>query len=111
MLDPGRFDEFWSAYPRKVGKQKARTKFAAATKRASSDAVIAGAQRLAADPNLPPEQYVPHPSTWLERNGWEDPPLPPRHDRPAQLVGGLDADGWAAMHANAVAHASERTPR
>ncbi|MFB9621400.1 hypothetical protein [Brooklawnia cerclae] len=111
LLDPGRFDDFWTAYPRKVGKQKARAKFAAATRRAPADAVIAGAQSLAADPNLPPEQYIPHPSTWLERNGWEDPPLPQRHDRPAQLVGGLDADGWAAMHANAVAHASERTPQ
>lgn len=38
-----RFDEFWYAYPRKVGKQKARTKYAAASKRADPQAVIDGA--------------------------------------------------------------------
>jgi len=73
-----RFDEFWNAYPRKVGKDKARTKYAAAVKRATEDEIIAGAHRLAADPNLPEKQFVPYPSTWLERGGWEDEPLPPR---------------------------------
>lgn len=74
-----RFDEFWSVYPRKVGKQKARTKYASATRRASEETIINGARRLATDPNLPEQQFIPHPTTWLERNGWEDEPLPPRH--------------------------------
>ena len=80
VRDPGpdRFDEFWEAYPRKVGKQKARTKFAAACKRVDAQTVIDGARRLAADPNLPEAQFIPHPSTWLERDGWEDEPLPAR---------------------------------
>lgn len=74
-----RFDEFWDAYPRKVGKKKARAKFAAAIK-AAGDAqrVIDGALRLAADPNLPDKQFIPHPTTWLERGGWDDEPLPAR---------------------------------
>lgn len=74
-----RFDEFWDAYPRKVGKKKARAKFAAAIK-AAGDAqrVIDGAQRLAADPNLPEKRFIPHPTTWLERGGWDDEPLPAR---------------------------------
>lgn len=74
-----RFDEFWDAYPRKVGKKKARAKFAAAVK-AAGDAqrVIDGAQRLAADPNLPEKRFIPHPTTWLERGGWDDEPLPGR---------------------------------
>ncbi|MDN8624566.1 helix-turn-helix domain-containing protein [Corynebacterium kroppenstedtii] len=74
-----RFDEFWDAYPRKVGKKKARAKFAAAVK-AAGDAqrVIDGAQRLAADPNLPEKRFIPHPTTWLERGGWDDEPLPAR---------------------------------
>lgn len=74
-----RFDEFWDAYPRKVGKKKARAKFAAAIK-AAGDAqrVIDGALRLAADPNLPEKQFIPHPTTWLERGGWDDEPLPSR---------------------------------
>lgn len=74
-----RFDEFWDVYPRKVGKKKARAKFAAAVK-AAGDAqrVIDGAKRLATDPNLPERQFVPHPTTWLERGGWDDEPLPSR---------------------------------
>ena len=75
---PDRFDEFWAAYPRKVGKQKARNKFTAACRRADAQVVIDGAQRLAADPNLPEAQFIPHPSTWLERDGWDDEPLPTR---------------------------------
>ena len=73
------FDEFWDAYPRKVGKKKARAKFAAAVK-AAGDAqrIIDGAERLACDPNLPDKQFIPHPTTWLERGGWDDEPLPDR---------------------------------
>ena len=80
VRDPGpdRFDEFWEAYPRKVGKQKARGKFAAACKRVDAQTVIDGARRLAADPNLPEAQFIPHPTTWLEGDRWDDPPLPAR---------------------------------
>lgn len=78
------FEDFWDAYPRKVGKQKARSKFTAACRRAPADHVIAGAHRLASDPNLPEAQFVPHPTTWLERDGWEDEPLPPRNTRPGR---------------------------
>lgn len=73
-----RFEEFWSAYPRKVGKQKAIAKYKAATNRATPEEIIDGAHRLANDPNLPEQLYIPHATTWLERNGWEDEPLPVR---------------------------------
>ncbi|WP_420100156.1 hypothetical protein [Corynebacterium sp.] len=77
--DPDPFDDFWSAYPRRVGKQKARGKFTAAVKRAGdAQTVIRGARRFATDPNLPEAQFIPYPTTWLERDGWEDDPLPPR---------------------------------
>ena len=80
-----RFDEFWDAYPRKVGKKKARAKFAAAVKAAGDvQRVIDGARRLAADPNLPERsdpdwRFVPHPTTWLNEGRWDDEePLPSR---------------------------------
>lgn len=73
------FARFWSAYPRKVGKKTAETKFKTALKRADAETIIAGAHRLADDPNLPEAQFIPHPSTWLNRDGWEDEPLPERH--------------------------------
>lgn len=73
-----RFDEFWQAYPRKVGRQKAVAKFKAATRRADQQTIIDGTYRFAQDPNLPEQTFIPHATTWLERNGWEDEPLPAR---------------------------------
>lgn len=73
-----RFDEFWAIYPRKVGKDKARTAYTTATKRTDEDTIIAGATRLAQDPNLPEKTFIPHPTTWLTRGGWDDEPLPSR---------------------------------
>lgn len=75
------FEEFWEHYPRKAGKNGkygARAAFDRATKRASPDTIVAAAAALAADPNLPPARYVPYPATWLNRDGWEEGPLPPR---------------------------------
>ena len=88
-----RFEEFWETYPRKVGKQKAIAKYAAATNRADEQAIIDGAHRLANDPNLPEQKFIPHPTTWLERNGWEDEPLPAPFGRPKsdeRLMQGFD---------------------
>jgi hypothetical protein len=71
------FDEFWRAYPRKVGKDDAQRKFLEVVKkRATAQVVIDGARRLAEDPNLPDKQFIPHPATWLHRGGWTDEPLP-----------------------------------
>lgn len=82
---PSRFDEFWSLVPRKVGKDKARTAYAAAVKRAGDEqTVIDGMRRFAADPNLPEPRFIPHPTTWLSRGGWEDDPLPSRTPSPQE---------------------------
>jgi hypothetical protein len=75
----GLFDTFWAAYPRKVGKATARRAFDAAIRRTGNPTlVIDGARRLATDPNLPEREFIPHPPTWLNRDGWEDEALPPR---------------------------------
>lgn len=81
-LDPW-FCEFWSAYPRRTGKGQARRAWRAATigangPRANARRVIRAAQAFAADPNLPPTHFIPHPATWLNGERWADGPLPPR---------------------------------
>jgi hypothetical protein len=73
------FEAFWQEYPRKVGKKQALKAWQAALKDAAAEAIIAGAVRLAADPNRVP-QFTPHPATWLNRGGWDDEPLPARGD-------------------------------
>lgn len=77
-LDTAAFDAFWDAYPRHVRKDRARKAFASACRRATAEEIIQGARRLAADPNLPDKQFIPHPTTWLNGGGWDDEPLPER---------------------------------
>lgn len=72
------FDELWSVYPRRVGKATARKSFLKATEHWPAEDIIEGAKRLASDPNLPELQFIPHPATWLNREGWTDDPYPDR---------------------------------
>lgn len=71
------FDEFWTTYPRSVGKPKARLAFDAALRRTDAETIIAGAKRYAGDPNRT-DEFTAHPTTWLNRDGWADDPLPRR---------------------------------
>lgn len=73
------FDEFWEAYPRKVGRASALKAF----EKTEQALAVAGARRLKYDPNLPDVQFIPYPSTWLNRRGWEDDPYPERTDKEA----------------------------
>jgi hypothetical protein len=66
------FDTFWRIYPRKVGKRKAQTAYTRALCRASEQDILAGLQRLL--PSWTDPRFIPHPTTWLDRDGWEDEP-------------------------------------
>lgn len=72
-----RFAEFWELYPRKVGKAAAQKAFEAVDPDLV-DQILDATAVLAADPNLPPKQFIPYPATWLNRAGWEDEPYPDR---------------------------------
>jgi hypothetical protein len=74
----GNFDEFWEFYPRKVGKGASQQALSKALKRSTWQEILAGVQRLAADPNLPEKQFIPHPATWLNEGRWADEPYSPR---------------------------------
>jgi len=71
------FDEFWSIYPRRSGKIKAKDAFRKASKECDPRTIIAGARAFADDPNRQ-EEFTPHPATWLNQGRWEDDPLPER---------------------------------
>lgn len=99
------FMAFWAEYPRKVGKRSAESSFGQAVKRVgAAHPIIAGALRFAHDPNLPDKYFIPHPATWLNRDGWEDEPLPPRGGRPGVVQAGRDAD--AILRARAAEQAA-----
>jgi len=72
----GLFEDFWKQYPRKEGKGSARKAFAKAIKRVGGITkhlvIFSG---LLTSPRLKREkQFVPHASTWLNDDGWEDEP-------------------------------------
>jgi hypothetical protein len=72
------FDQFWDWYPRKVGKPDALKAYEKAVAKHGEQVIIAGVERLRLDPNLPEKNFIPHPATWLNREGWNDEPFPPR---------------------------------
>jgi predicted transcriptional regulator len=70
------FDEFYKLYPRKMQVGAARRAFIKALTKAKFEDVLEGVIRFANDPNLPPDQFVPYPATWLRAESWLDGPLP-----------------------------------
>lgn len=74
------FQKFYNAYPRKREPIAARKAFFKAVDQENIDpaVIVAGAERMASDPNLPPKQFVPYPATWLNAGGWDDEPYEER---------------------------------
>ena len=87
------FDLFWSQYPRRVGKASARKAFMLVVDDYGDD-ILAGVQRLAGDPNLPPTEFIPYPATWLNREGWDDEPYPKREQKPWEKPAELPTVDW-----------------
>ena len=68
------FRAFWEAYPKKVAKAEARKAFEKVAKRVPLASLVEAIRRLAESPDWKKEggQFIPYPSTWLNREGWED---------------------------------------
>lgn len=65
------FNEFWTAYPRKLDKAKAFRAFKSALKRAKFEEILAGLLRYRNDPNRDPD-FTKYPATWLNSDAWEN---------------------------------------
>lgn len=97
------FEVFWEVYPRRSGKRTAYAAFTKALDRRPLDEIMGGALRYASDPNREP-RFTKHPATWLNADGWDDDPLPPRSGRMSAneavartLAGSPSDDPWAQM--------------
>lgn len=68
------FEAFWALVPRRVGKKAAERAWRAVERRGESVEAIEGIRAYAAAfaQSGTELKYVPHPSTWLNRRGWED---------------------------------------
>lgn len=68
------FDLFWTSYPRKVDKQKARRAFLKALKKAHVSDIGAGLKAWKPYWALREPDFTPHPTTWLNGERWNDRP-------------------------------------
>lgn len=73
------FAVFWSAYPRKKGKQDARKAFEKALAVVDLDAMLNALERQKKTENWTKDrvQFIPYPATWLNGHRWEDVPDEP----------------------------------
>lgn len=74
--DPDRFQEFWRAYPRRVGKGTARKAWDKALCKATAQVMIDAAKQFAVWQKHTEARWIPHPATWLNGERWDDEPDP-----------------------------------
>lgn len=66
------FDLFWSAYPKKVGKQAAKKAFSRVKIPVETLLTAVEWQKCSAQWSKDNGQYIPNPATWLNQGRWED---------------------------------------
>ncbi|MGP3708517.1 hypothetical protein [Gordonia paraffinivorans] len=68
-----KFDEFWSIYPRKVGRKAASSAYAKAIKSdVSEDALIAAVKAYAEAMKGSDPKFIAHATTWLNQGRWDE---------------------------------------
>lgn len=90
-------EQFWSTYPRKVGKGIAIRKLETIKKSGvvAFDHLLSAVQRYAAQTITTDIAYIAHPATWLSQGRWDD---DPRGNSPP--TGGRDTrSGFASLTA------------
>ena len=87
------FDEFWAAYPRRAGRDDAKSALAKALRRVTmADIMLALYRQVWPDD----PRYIPYPATWLNQGRWADDPLAaapepvPKRGRLTQAFAQLD---------------------
>lgn len=69
------FENFWQAYPKKKSKGEAEKAWSKITfVNGLYESIISKVELLKQSPDWQKDngQWIPHPSTWLNRKGWED---------------------------------------
>ena len=74
LLEAEFHENFWPAFPNKVGKPKALTAFLKARKKDSLENIMAGLKRYVT--GKPPDRAWLNPTTFLNQERWNDQPAP-----------------------------------
>lgn len=85
------FDQFWQAYPKKVGKQAARKAFHRAKAPVETLLRAIARQKRSDQWSRDGGRFIPNPATWLNQGRWED-ELPKAAPMPQQRR--EEADPW-----------------
>jgi len=67
-----KFDEFWSIYPKKVGKLAAYRVWAALKLNGETDSVIEAVKKQMDSKNWQEKKFIPKPENWLADGRWDD---------------------------------------
>lgn len=84
--EPSRFDEFWAVYPNKKGKADAKKAWRRKNLDALADLIIGDVKARAAGDRQWLEGFIPHGSTYVNAEGWQDAIEPPRRQAASGYV-------------------------
>ena len=75
--DLAEFEQFWSLYPRRVGKRAALKAFQNAQNRPQIDDLLSAIDRAMRSEQWRKDggQFIPNPATWLNQGRWDDEPV------------------------------------
>ena len=93
------FDKFWEAYPRKEGKQKARSAFAKVSVPVQVLLEALDDHKKSAQWTKDGGQFIPHPATWLNGQRWQDQMSPASAARKGVPMGATGEMGEAELRA------------
>lgn len=92
------FEAFWSAYPRKLKKSEARKVWISKGLAGMADVIVADVRhRLAVDVQWREVRYIPHPTTYLRGDRWEDEITPEQEPVDANSVDAIRQRSREAM--------------
>lgn len=92
--DPSLFDDFWKEYPRRVKRKKTKIIWDQKKLYLIFDQIIFNIrQRNATEWKGKDKQYIPHPTTYLNNEQWNDEILETNHDRKENSVERSFRDG------------------
>lgn len=74
---PPGFERWWTAYPNKIGKDKAAESWRKRNLEPLAEEIIAGLERTRNHVTRDGGKWVPLPATWLNQGRWKDEPAEP----------------------------------
>lgn len=89
------FEDFWQQYPRKINKKTARKKFLTIP-RSNKQKILLALEDQKTSSQWQEERYIPHPTTWLNGERWEDEIKPEQNRIHSGIIQPLTKEAYEA---------------